>query len=276
MSARPTLTCDEVRDLAPLFVTGALDPDEMDAMREHLAGCDDPHAELLELGEAATSLLEAVEPAEPPPALRDRLLAAAAADLAEGRHPAAPAPAPEPPGHAGDAPRVVSLDRERARRRPGLGWVLGIAAVIAIVALGGLSLSLQSDLAAARAYREGVAQALELAAQPGSLTALVAAGDGSVSGLGVVGADGTVRLAMRGLPGTTGSQVYAAWSIAGDAAPVPIGEFTVAGDGVAVATARTPAATPGAILALTLEPAPGATSPTLPIVASGVTAAPTG
>ena len=117
MSDRRTLTCDEIRDLAPLFVTGALDPDEMDAVREHLAGCDDAHAELLELGEAATSLLETVEPADPPAELKSRLLAAAAADLESGRHPSTAAPAaavPEtrrqPPRHRADRPR-------RARHR---------------------------------------------------------------------------------------------------------------------------------------------------------------
>ena len=65
----------------------------MDAVREHLAGCDDAHAELLELGEAATSLLETVEPADPPAALKSRLLAAAEADLAAGRHPSTAASA---------------------------------------------------------------------------------------------------------------------------------------------------------------------------------------
>ncbi len=66
MTDRPNLTCDEVRDLAPLFVTGALDEDEMDAVREHIADCDDQHVEIAELGEAATALLESAEPAEPP------------------------------------------------------------------------------------------------------------------------------------------------------------------------------------------------------------------
>ncbi|MGZ8620312.1 MAG: zf-HC2 domain-containing protein, partial [Actinomycetota bacterium] len=45
-----TLTCVEVRDLAPAFVTGALDADEAAAVREHLAGCDDPHPEMPGLG----------------------------------------------------------------------------------------------------------------------------------------------------------------------------------------------------------------------------------
>ena len=125
MTDRPNLTCDEVRDLAPLFVTGALDEDEMDAVREHIADCDDQHVEIAELGEAATALLESAEPAEPPAALKPRLMAAAAADLAEGRHPAStpassePVSVPVPMPSPALAPNVVSLDDARSRRRPG-------------------------------------------------------------------------------------------------------------------------------------------------------------
>ena len=50
MSAPRILTCDEVRDLAPLFVLDALDPVEMAAVREHLATCTEAHEELVELG----------------------------------------------------------------------------------------------------------------------------------------------------------------------------------------------------------------------------------
>jgi anti-sigma-K factor RskA len=81
---------------------------------------------------------------------------------------------------------------------------------------------------------------------------------------------------VQGLPSTTGTQVYTAWAIEGDGAPVPIGEFTVAADGVATATAASPTSAPGAVLALTLEPSAGAATPTLPIIASGVTATPAG
>ena len=122
MSDRRTLTCEEIRDLAPLFVTGALDPDEMDAVREHLAGCDDAHAELLELGEAATSLLETVEPADPPAELKSRLLAAAAADLESGRHPSTAAPAaavPATPGVDRHATGPTARDERGARGAPG-------------------------------------------------------------------------------------------------------------------------------------------------------------
>jgi len=121
---------------------------------------------------------------------------------------------------------------------------------------------------AARLDEAVVADAL--AAQPGSQTVLLAADNGSASGLGVVGADGTVKLAMRGLAPTAGTQVYTAWSISGGGAPVPIGEFTVGSDGTATGTAHAPAPAAGVVVALTLEAHPGATTPTLPIVAKGV------
>ena len=299
MTAPEPMTCEVVRDLAPLFVVDALSADEMTAVREHLAACNQPHEELVELAEASGAWLATAEPAEPSASVKGRIMARAAEDLATGRHPSAivkgwvAEAAPETPRADVLAPRadvlappadvlaprpaaeVVSLDAFRSRRRA-LGWVLAVAAAIAILVLGGWNLSLQSDLSSATAYRTGVDQALALAAKPGSLTALIAGSDGSVSGLGVVGADGSVRLAMRGLTATTGSQVYTAWSIGGDGKPVPIGDFTVRSDGVAVATASGASATTGVVLALTLEPKPGDTTPAGPIVAKGVASAPAG
>ncbi len=295
MTGPDRLTCDEVRDLAPMFVTLALDEDEMAAVRDHLATCAEPHPELAELGEAATALLGTVEPAEPSSGLRERLLAAAAADRAEGRHPAVTAmsapgvaspssppfasierPAPTvvatPTGPVASPVPVVSLDAERRRRRPGPGWLLAAAAVIVAIALGGWNLALQRDLSAAQAYRDGVNAALQAAGRPGSAAALLAGTDGSVSGLGVVAADGTVYLAMRGLAATSGSQVYTTWSIGADGKPISLGDFRVGSDGVAVVTTRGPGAAAGAVLALTLEPLGGAQAPAGPIVAKGVTA----
>ena len=305
MTQPRTISCDEVRDLAPLFVTGALEPVDEAAVREHLLTCAEAHDEVAEFGATAQALLEAVEPAEPSAGLRDRLLAAAAADLAEGRHPAA--------ARVGDAPAAPAVDRVipgapagaapsafdaapafvapapvpaqlpapapialASRRQTNvLRAALALAAVV-IVALGGVGLQMQRDLQAAQAYREGVNSVLTLAAQPGSQAALLAADDGSVSGLGVMGADGTVKIAMRGLAATTGSEVYTAWAISGTGAPVAIGDFTVGGDGTAVATVHAPAPAPGVVLALTLEPHAGASTPTGPIVAKGVAKPTTG
>ena len=289
MTTRPTLTCDEVRDLAPLFAADALEADEMAAVREHLAACSEAHEEVLAFGEAAAALLETVEPVAPPPALKARLMAAAAADLESGAHPAAPtaiervtvssAPVAAPTAPvASDSPvpQPVDLASERARRRSRAGWLVAVAAVIGVIALGGWNIALRQDLTAAQAYGQGVDQALDLATQPGSVTAILASEDGSSSGLAVIGADGTTRIAVRGLAPTSGSQVYTAWAIEGDAAPVALGDFTVGADGLATATVTSPTSNPGAVVALTLEPVPGATAPAGPVVAAGTTRDPAG
>ena len=81
---------------------------------------------------------------------------------------------------------------------------------------------------------------------------------------------------MRGMAATTGSQVYTAWSIAEGSAPVSMGDFSVGSDGIALATAHAPAAAPGLVMAITLEPNAGNTAPQGPVVASGVTRGPAG
>ena len=277
MSERTVLDCDAVRDLAGLYALGALEPSEAAAVREHLATCTLGHPEVDEAGAVAGALLETVQPVEPPAGLKGRLLAAAEADLREGRHPAsllageptvaapptAVASAPSPSGSG----RVVSLEAERSRRR--IRWLslATAAALILAVGLGAWNVALRTQLSDAEAYRQGVQAALALASQPGSATAVMTSEDGSTSGLGVVGADGEVLLAVRGLAPTSGSQVYAAWSIGEDGVPVNIGEFTPAGDGTA--TAQASGAAPGDVLALTLEPVAGAVAPTGPVIAAG-------
>ena len=51
------MTCDEIRDLAPAFVLGALGPDEEAAVRDHLASCPEPHPEMAELGWTEAELM---------------------------------------------------------------------------------------------------------------------------------------------------------------------------------------------------------------------------
>jgi anti-sigma-K factor RskA len=74
---------------------------------------------------------------------------------------------------------------------------------------------------------------------------------------------------MRGLAPTSGSNVYEAWLVAANAKPTPIGGFQVGASGSGTLVATNAAPSPGVIVALTLEPRPGATSPTLPLIASG-------
>ena len=274
------MTCDEIREVAGAFVLGALPPAEAEAVRAHLDSCDDAHAEIRELGGVLPVLNESVPVVEPAAGLKSRIMTAAAADLvAQQGDEAGVAPAggvsattAAPAATAEPTPIPTGADRDARRSRTSAGtWVLRIAAVLAIVLLGGWNLLLQGQLNAAKTYEQSVAAVLDVAAQPGSTTAiLTTAGGTGGSGLAAISSSGQVTMAMQDLAPTTGSTVYTAWVIAGDGVPVPLGDFTVGNSGTGSLEANGAPSTPGVVLALTLEPQPGAKAPTLPIISKGV------
>ncbi|HSS36419.1 MAG TPA: anti-sigma factor [Patescibacteria group bacterium] len=278
------LTCDEARDLAAGFVLGALAPDEMVAVREHLATCAEAHPEFEELGGVVPYLADSLEPVEPPAALGSRILAAITAEAAGGSvveptSAAAPVPTPAAPveraaATATPTPAVVDLSAERARRRSPLVWIAGIAAVLLIVGLGAWNVALRQDLGTAQAYAAAVDEVLALAGTTGGQAAILAPDvAGGPSGIAAVGADGQVKLALRGLAATSGSQVYEAWVIGPDpATPVAIGSFTPDAQGFGTLATTTTSGAAGVTIALTLEPTAGRTSPTPPVISSGVAA----
>ena len=292
-----SLSCEQVRDLAEGFVLGALDPVQTHDVRDHLATCTDPHAEIDELGGVVPYLAESVEPVEPPAELKGRITAAIEAELRAGRRadaaadrlisslgagskgPAAPAPAPAAaPVETVVAERApvaapIDLAAARARRRSPVRWLAAIAAVLVIAALGTWNIGLSSQLSTAQQQQAAVDHVLAIAQESGGQAAILVPGaGGGPAGLAAVAPDGTFALAMHGLPATTGSQVYEAWVIAPSGSPVPIGSFAVGSDGNgALSAARVPVAS-GLTVGLTREPNAGATTPTLPMVVSGVTA----
>lgn len=264
------MTHDEALALAPAYVLGALEEADIAEVREHLATCQESHAEYERLGGVVPYLLESpdLELVEPPASLRDRVMAAAAADLAERGGATAP-PIAFP----------TAAEREsRSRVTPGwTRWALGVAAVVAIVALAGWNLLLQSDLNAARRFDQAVAAVLDTAAEPGSKTVvLIPSGDSSANGIAAVRPDGSVVLALRNLPAISGSEVYETWVIAPGGAPVAVGSFTVDANGTVSFTTRAADAPSGSVIAVTREPKAGNTSPQGPIVSAGVATAPPG
>ena len=290
------LGCAEVLELSGSFVLGALESEEMDAVRAHLAACPEAHAEVAELGGVVPALFEAVELVAPPASLRDRIMTAAAADaqrVADTQRVAATQLASDaareiltPPATVKPFAPAADTQRERypvaADTQRG-GWDFGalfrrpiwagvaIAAVIGVIALGAWNVQLRSDLDGLAAYRGGVVAVIDAAARPGAQLAVLTTPDASdgPSGLAAVGGDGAVALVMRDLAPTTGTQVYETWLIGADGKPIAIGGFKV--DAGGTASFRTQHAVPvgGVTVALTLEPAPGATAPTGEIVAAG-------
>jgi hypothetical protein len=303
MNGRQLLTHEQAIDLAPLYVLGALEEADMASVREHLTTCPESHAEFGELGGVVPYLLDdpSIELVEPPAALGDRIMAAAAADLAERSTPVAerttpvaerttpvaerttpaaerttPAAIPFPSAEE----RGARAEPTRARTSP-LEWALRIAAVVAIVALGAWGLRLQGQVgdlerqvAAAEDFRSAVAAVLDVAEQEGSQTAVLAPIEpGGPRGLAAVASDGSIQFAMEDLSPTSGSQVYETWAIVGEDAPVPLGSFTVDASGVASFTSKQGPADSGIVVAVSREPAAGATTPT-DVVSAGAATTP--
>lgn len=267
------LSCIEIREDAAGFVLGALDGAEEAAVRAHLRTCPEAHEEFAELGAVLPILAQTVELVEPPAGLKGRILAAAAEDLAARRSATATDHA-----RGTGSPTAIAFptaserakrDVRRASRSAPLGWVLRVAAVLAIVGLAGWNVLLQGQLGQARSYERDVAAVLEVAAQTGSLTAILRPDGGSGTGLAAVDRAGNVTLAMRDLAPTRGDQVYTAWVIGGDGTPVPLGSFKVGEGRTAFFVAPRLPTESGITLALTLEPGPGAIEPTLPIISKG-------
>lgn len=285
------LSCDDVREMAGAFVLGALEPADEAALRAHLATCDDPHAEIAEAGSVLPVLDASVPLVEPSAGLKARIMAAAAADL-EAREadttravtpvvPPVAAPTLTSSGTTDTPPTAFPSAEGRAARRADrtspVTWAMRIAAVLVIGALVGWNVLLQGQLNTARTYEDNVATVLDIASQPGALTAVLApATSGGPRGLAALGPNGDMAMAVRDLEPTTGSQVYEAWAIGSDGVPVPLGSATVGSAGTAFYTGGGLAAAPGAVLALTLEPGPGATAPSSTPVSSGTVVSATG
>ncbi len=276
------ISCEEAAEMAPAYVLDALEPAEAAAVHAHLASCEQPHPEFGEYGGVVPALLELDDSqlVEPPAALRDRILAAAAADLEarQGRMaPSVTEAASGPIAFPSAADRSARAEPRRAFGASRLDWALRIAAVVAIVAIGGWGLIVQGQLTSERAFNQAVAAVIQAASAPGAKTVVLSAQKGyAASGIAAVKPDGSVVVAMRDLPATTGTQVITAWSIVGSNAPVSIGDFPVGPGGSTSFTTR-PAPNPaGTTIALTLEPNAGNTAPKGQIVSAGVAAAPPG
>ena len=277
MNVPRRLDCAEVTDLAPLFVTGALADEEAAAVRAHLADCPEAHDEFALLGGTAAYLAQLPEPLEPPAGLEARLMTAVQADLAARTRadtdvaPAeTPTVAPQPiiASTALSSPTLISLDAERARRRRSIRrFLLAAAAVVLVVALAGTNVLLRGQLSDAHEQARLLRDAVAAAGQPGATVASVSGTDAQprASGFVVLSPDKSGFLVVDGMAPLPAGQVYEAWTIAGGA-PQPAGVATPTDGLVVFLLAPTE---PVQVVALTIEPAGGSQTPTMPIQAAG-------
>lgn len=218
----------------------ALEPDEEMAVLLHLPHCAACRTAVVEAEEVLATLGGVVPSVEPPPALRQRLLSAAAGTeqrpsmLQVTRADRAPAPVPARPGDG----RRHRLDAEdRSGRRPRRSWlssrgrrlVAASLAVVAVVAVGGLAVratQLEQQRDAESAQAQGLSELIAQLDEPGSRHALLAAADNSTVAA-VLLANGERQVYTLGLAANARDRIYVLWGIGSDARPVPLGTFDV-------------------------------------------------
>jgi anti-sigma-K factor RskA len=219
-------------DLLAAYALDALDDDERERFERHLPDCAECTAQLAVLREPVAALAYAAEGPVPRKELRDRIIEGARAE-----------------------PRAAVI------KLPRRNWALGAAAAVAAAAaclavgLGIWAHSLSNSLDRERSARSVVDRLL---AQNATAKPLIGA-NGSL----IVARNGQAALLVCGLADAPSAKTYEAWVITGNS-PEPAGLFR-GGRGCRPVslTQRVPES---ATVAVTLERARGATSPTLPIL----------
>ena len=171
------MAADPHANVAP-YALDALDADEEREFEEHLASCEACREELASLREATAALAYGAVGPAPPPELKERILAEAAAER----------------------PNVVSLPQRRS-------WTAPLAAAAAIAAA--LAIGVGVYAATRPASSDPLASVL---AQPGAK--LVPMGD---RGALAVAPDGTAAIALT-VPHAPAGKTYEAWVIRDGAA----------------------------------------------------------
>jgi anti-sigma-K factor RskA len=181
------------------YALGALDPDEMEEMRRHVAACPHCGPEIDRLA-ALPGLLDRIAPADvPPPSLSPEVEEAVLDRFARERREEAER---GPRGHA-----------RRLARRP---LALAAACVVALAVAFGVVLAVDGDEDGSAAYASV------------SLDATVAGSGSATAELGEVPAGTRIRLETRGL--RSGSE-YEVWCIGTDGRWVSGGSFRADRDG---------------------------------------------
>jgi hypothetical protein len=274
------ITCDHVRELASGFVLGALEPDEMAAVRDHLDRCGEPHPELAELGGILPYLAVTPEPAEPPDWLRGSIIAAATADLqarsrvgkpTEGRslEPAASAT----PAATDNLPHaaVISLDAaRRSRRRAASTWMTRVAAAVAVVALAGYSFVIQGDLDKARRDQSNSTKILNVLMQPDTVKVQLTDNEGKgAGGFAALRPNGNIVVSLNHLAVPSGDETYMVWLTGDSGAVIKVGSVSVGDDGKASLVVDNVPTSTSMWISVCREPNSKVTRPTGPTILSG-------
>lgn len=210
------LECSRIDELAGAIALGALDPDELAAAVAHLASCDQPHAELRELLGVDQALAFTLEPREPDPELRARVMASAGAASRGRQH----------------APRAAAPAGRRWFDWSSVGLWRGVAVAAVIVLLvGAVSwVGLRQQVATQEAALSAIAEVVAGGAPAYPVSG--PAGTGYVIDTAGHGAS----FLVAGLAEPPGGDIYVMWLLDAAGTPVAVGTIDSTGPELTVAT----------------------------------------
>jgi anti-sigma factor RsiW len=242
-------------DLIGAYVLDALPPDEMAACEAHLEGCSTCRDEVALLHQVVSVLPLAVEAVAPPPALRDRLMSAIAAEEQE------PVPAAEVVPRSGLTSLPGGAPRPRRGFRPPLAPTFAaLAAAVLIAALGIQDLRLQQRVDnqnQTSALQQQVTVALASGATESRIPGTKSAPGASATLIQPLHASSAYFL-VKGLKASPANRIYQIWLIKTGKQglqPRSAGTFTYSGSGATIV--KVPMSAHGYPLAgVTLEQCP--------------------
>lgn len=242
---------EDYKEMIPARALSALDAAEAHALNEHLKNCVECRKDLDDWQATAAALALGSDPAEPSPAVRDRILDEVRKDLAE--------------------PNVIpfrSTPRNLWSSFGSLGAmaaaVLFTALIVGIIVLWRQNNAMQNDLAQLREFAQ-------LVTSPGARVSELKA---TVAGAGATATvaydkNGHAMLMASKLPNLPQGKAYQLWFIVGNKPPMPGKTFAPDNAGKGMLREEMPReALNSPVFAVTVEPAGGVSAPTGPIYLS--------
>jgi anti-sigma-K factor RskA len=249
-------------ELAAGYALGALEPEDEWRFRAHASQCERCSQALADYTAVAAALAESAPDVRPSPALRARILAAAAdrpqpatAAIQQIAGPPTGGPDSAAPAGTPQAPVVALTSRLRSRR-------LKVAAAAAAVIVAGAGT--YGGLTAAGAGQSAPAAGCVAASQCTQVTLTAATGHQVVAGQVIVEGR-SVWLRPARLPADDAArQIYVLWQLTGKRTPLAVGSFDVRAGAQAAIRIGTLAAPYRGTLAFAVSLEPGRTIPASP------------
>ncbi|GAA1297783.1 anti-sigma factor domain-containing protein [Pseudonocardia xinjiangensis] len=279
MSADEQQSC-AMNEHAVGWALHALEPDDELAMEAHLPTCESCREMVRDTELIMGGLADTAEQTDPPPRLRDNILAQAA-ETPQVRPPAPREREPEDPPRRAPVRPDVGLPAPSdtgARRRP--TWatigrrrlVAAVVVLVAVLGVGGLAVyaaQLQQQRDAEIAQSQSLADIVTQLDQPGTTHATLSTTSGDpVAAVLTTASDRTV-VTTGVVPNNRSDSIYVLWGIDGGP-PQPVGMFDVTAPGPGVHSIG-PAVGAPAFSAYAISLEPGRAMPTMPttVVATG-------